>query len=330
MALYVEQLSCHRVGRPESELLSSELIPLLESAAYLEKVAPEVLGEEVVSGKGRPPWLWGVDIAQSREPHGLVLIVGPSNYPLFLPGSQALFALAAGNAVLLKPAPGTAPLMRMMAQDLPEGLLTVLSEEPEEVGRALGGVDKVVMTGSEATGRAILPEAAKNLVPAVAELSGCDLLWAHPEANLELVAQALAFGLSLNDGRTCMAPRRLLLPSSWKGRFGSRLQHYLSRYPEVSLERDFEEGKALVGSRERGPLVISELESEHELWREGAFTSVAVAAFVGGLEEASPYLESSDSALTCALFGPEDWALQVSLKSAGGSSRDQRSYRPDR
>ncbi len=73
------------------------------------------------------------------------------------------------------------------------------------------GVDKVFLTGSAATGTAVLHQLAPHLTPAVMELSGCDAVFVLPGADLDRTVAALAFGLRLNGSATCMAPRRLFL-----------------------------------------------------------------------------------------------------------------------
>jgi acyl-CoA reductase-like NAD-dependent aldehyde dehydrogenase len=84
----------------------------------------------------------------------------------------------------------------------------------DEAGRAAlaAGPDKVLLTGSAATGRAVLRDAAGRLIPVTAELSGCDALFVLPGADLERVARAIRFGLTLNGGATCIAPRRVFVP----------------------------------------------------------------------------------------------------------------------
>jgi len=159
-----------------------------------------------------------VEAEVRREPLGLVLILAPANNLLFLPGAQTAQALAAGNAVLWKPGwGGTAAagafLALTRAAGLPPGLLTVLPEEPEAAREAIAaGVDKVLLTGSAATGREVLPELGRRLIPAVAELSGDDPLFVLPGADLDRVARALRFGRTLNHGETCIAPRRVFVP----------------------------------------------------------------------------------------------------------------------
>ena len=110
----------------------------------------------------RPLWLVGSKVELRREPRGVVLVIGPSNYPLLLPGVQVLQALVAGNAVLLKPGAGAGPAAQVVADQLaaaglPDGLLQVLGEEVAQATSAMAhGVDLVLLTGSLATGRAVL------------------------------------------------------------------------------------------------------------------------------------------------------------------------------
>ncbi len=89
-----------------AETLAGELIPLADACRFVENQAGKILSPRRLSRRGRPMWLRGVSVEIRREPFGIVLVVGASNYPLFLPGVQALQALVAGNAVLIKPGLG--------------------------------------------------------------------------------------------------------------------------------------------------------------------------------------------------------------------------------
>ncbi|RYD36610.1 MAG: aldehyde dehydrogenase family protein, partial [Verrucomicrobiaceae bacterium] len=93
--------------RPLAEKLVSEVLPLADACQWLERNAARVLAPRLHGAKGRPLWLHGMDFEVRRRPFGTVLIIGPGNYPLFLPAVHTLHALVAGNAVRLKPAPGT-------------------------------------------------------------------------------------------------------------------------------------------------------------------------------------------------------------------------------
>jgi acyl-CoA reductase-like NAD-dependent aldehyde dehydrogenase len=171
----------------------------------------------------------------------VVQILAPGNYPLFLPGVQLLQALVAGNAVLLKPAPGcTAPLATLstLLEDagLPSQLVQLLGEDVAGARAAIvQGVERVVLTGSAETGRAVLADLAPQLTPATLELSGNDAVFVLPGADLDLVADALAFGLRLNGGATCIAPRRVFVPQAQSAELERRLRSRLAGLPPVPV-----------------------------------------------------------------------------------------------
>jgi acyl-CoA reductase-like NAD-dependent aldehyde dehydrogenase len=171
----------------------------------------------------------------------LVLILAPFNYPLFLPGVQAIQALAAGNAVLWKPGKGglgaahaLAGLLRETGLD--ERLVRVLPASDDAGRSALAaGPDKVLLTGSAATGRAVLRDCAGRLIPVTAELSGCDALFVLPGADLDRVARALRFGRTLNGGATCIAPRRVFVPRGLARELEERLTAALGEFPGLPV-----------------------------------------------------------------------------------------------
>ena len=205
------------VDRRAADTLVAEVLPLAEAARFLVREAPRILASRPAAGR-RPMWLAGVSATIRREPLGVVLVLAPSNYPLFLPGAQVLQALAAGNAVCVKPAPGCSAPMRALAAllaeaGLPPGLLRVLGEgQAAGVAAVRAGFDRILLTGSAETGARVLADAASALTPATMELSGSDAVFVLDGADLDLVARSLAYGLRLNGGATCIAPRRVFVP----------------------------------------------------------------------------------------------------------------------
>jgi acyl-CoA reductase-like NAD-dependent aldehyde dehydrogenase len=203
--------------RPLTEKLTSEVLPLADACRWLERNAAKVLAPRRHGLRGRPLWLGGVSFKVQRQPLGTVLVIGPGNYPLFLPGVHALHALAAGNAVLLKPAPATRPVALLFANlirdaGLDPTLLTTLPEATEAASDAIrDGVDKVIFTGSSENGHDVLAALARTNTPSVMELSGEDPVIVLADADIDLVVRALRFGTQLNDGNTCIAPRRLIV-----------------------------------------------------------------------------------------------------------------------
>ena len=210
--------------RSQADTLVTELLPLLEAVKYLERRAQNILAPRKLGNARRPLWLTGVGAEIHRAPLGHVLVIGPANFPLFLPGAQTVQALAAGNAVTWKPGAGGQRVALLVAQalragGLPRGVLHVTDESVEAGQSALAQrPDKVVFTGSFDSGRTVLHALAESATPAVMELSGVDAVVVLPSADLALTAKAIAFGLRLNGAEVCMSPRRLVAtPATMRG-----------------------------------------------------------------------------------------------------------------
>jgi len=107
-----------RLARAQADTLVTELLPLLDACKFLEREAKRLLAPRKLGRGGRPFWLGGVAAEIYREPIGHVLVIGPGNFPLFLPGVQVLQALAAGNAVTLKPGVGGAVFAELVLRHL--------------------------------------------------------------------------------------------------------------------------------------------------------------------------------------------------------------------
>ena len=229
--------------RTRADSLTTEIIPLAEACRFLELEAKRTLAPRRLPTRGRPLWLGGVDIELRREPLGVVLIIGPSNYPLFLPGVQALQALVAGNAVIVKPGSGGRVVMEALARlanhaGLPADVLTVLDETVESARGAIrSGVDKVVITGSVESGKSVLRAAAESLTPVIAELSGDDPVFVLPGADVRRAIAAIRFGIELNGGQTCIAPRRVIASSEFAAPIREALGHVISVI-EVATEEE--------------------------------------------------------------------------------------------
>ena len=251
---------CNRAN--VAETLAAEVLPVADACRFLEKTALSTLKSKRLSGRGRSVWLRGVSVELQRDPFGVVLIVAPSNYPLMLPGIQAIQALVAGNAVLWKPAAGCAAAGHALRQmfvgaGLDGRLLTILPDTIEATQHAVeAGVDKVVLTGSVPTGRAIQSLLTDKLTPSTVELSGCDAMFVTPTADLDRAARCLVMGLMFNGSRTCIAPRRVFVDKAMVSQFQERLLSTLrARVPSPPREtcedtHDLHSGERV---RVRGP-----------------------------------------------------------------------------
>ena len=203
--------------RNRADTQAAEILPLLAACKFLEREAPQILATRHLGRRGLPFWLSGVQASIERVPFGSILIIAPANYPLFLPGVQAIQALAAGNSVVWKPGRNGALIAQLFAEictqaGLPAHLLRVTDDSIATASSEIAAHPaKIIFTGSSIAGRAVLALAAEQAIPVVAELSGCDTVFALPSADPQHLASALTFGMRLNGSATCMAPRRLIL-----------------------------------------------------------------------------------------------------------------------
>jgi succinate-semialdehyde dehydrogenase/glutarate-semialdehyde dehydrogenase len=152
-----------------------------------------------------------------RHPRGVVGIIAPWNYPLTLAVSDAIPALVAGNAVVLKPDTQTA-LTALRALELftragvPEGLVQVVLGEGPVVGAALvDHVDYVCFTGSTATGRLVAQQAGRRLIGASLELGGKNPLYVAQDADLERAAEGAVRACFASTGQLCISAERMYL-----------------------------------------------------------------------------------------------------------------------
>ena len=151
-----------------------------------------------------------------REPHGVIGIISPWNYPFSIPTTEVVAALAMGNAVVLKPSELT-PLCSLRLQvmlrqaGLPEGVLEIV------IGNGSAGapliasrepVDKIVFTGSVRTGKQVAQQAAAKLIPVVLELGGKDPMIVLEDADVEVASSAAVWGAFVNAGQTCLSVER--------------------------------------------------------------------------------------------------------------------------
>lgn len=153
-----------------------------------------------------------------RKPVGVIGSVTPWNFPLMIAIWHVVPALRAGNTVVLKPSPMT-PLATLRMVDLaqtvlPKGVLNIVTGDDIEfqLGAAMTrhpGIDKIVFTGSSATGRQVMRTAADTLKRLTLELGGNDAGIVLPDAEPAAIAEGLFWGAFINNGQTCAALKRL-------------------------------------------------------------------------------------------------------------------------
>ena len=199
-------------GKPAVEALVTEVLVVLDAARFLIDNAFAILREEKL-----PHGNLALKTKSGRilhEPYGVIGIISPWNYPFSIPATEAMAALVAGNAVVLKPSELT-PLIALELQALlreagvPDDIFQVLPGEGE-TGAALVGseIDKLVFTGSVATGRRIAQIAAERLLPVVLELGGKDPMLVLEDADVDVASSGAVWGAFVNAGQTCLSVER--------------------------------------------------------------------------------------------------------------------------
>ncbi|MFJ9562836.1 aldehyde dehydrogenase family protein [Streptomyces fuscichromogenes] len=153
------------------------------------------------------------------EPLGVVLVIGPWNYPLYLTLGPLVGALAAGNCAIVKPSEHAPATSRLLAELLPAYVdpeaVAVVEGAAEETRALLDeGLDHVLFTGGARTGRAVMEAAARHLTPVTLELGGKCPAIVTRHADLEVAGRRIVWGKLLNSGQTCIAPDYVLVEDS--------------------------------------------------------------------------------------------------------------------
>ncbi len=179
---------------------------------FWAKHAPDYLADEKVRTSN--PFVLGRKLVVRYRPVGVVGVIGPWNYPLTNSFGDAIPALAAGNAVLLKPSEVT-PLTSLLLADglrecgMPEHVLQIAVGGPDTGTAVIDEANFVMFTGSTATGKKVMARAAETLTPVALELGGKDPMIVLADADIERAANAATYYSMQNGGQTCVSVERV-------------------------------------------------------------------------------------------------------------------------
>ncbi|MFT4021512.1 MAG: coniferyl aldehyde dehydrogenase [Acinetobacter sp.] len=179
------------------------------------------------------------------QPKGVVGIVVPWNYPLFLAIGPLAQALAAGNRVMLKMSEFTPTfsslLQTLIQQTFPAEIVTVITGDAE-IAQTFTSLpfDHLLFTGATEIGRHVMRSAAENLTPVTLELGGKSPAIIGKNADLLESARRIAFGKAINSGQTCVAPDYVFVPQSLEQEFIQHYQHIILQfYPKIENNPDY-------------------------------------------------------------------------------------------
>jgi aldehyde dehydrogenase (NAD+) len=214
------------VGKPRLEAWIAEVGFMVKEVGHTIKhlaawTKPERVPTPVIIQPGRSE--------VHREPLGVVLVIGPWNYPFQLVMSPLVGAIAAGNTVVLKPsevAPHTSALIaRLVPQYLdPDAVAVVEGGIPETSALLEQRFDHVFYTGNGYVGRIVMTAAAKHLTPVTLELGGKSPCIVDRSADLDVAARRIVFGKFYNAGQTCVAPDYVLADASIRDRLLDKMR----------------------------------------------------------------------------------------------------------
>jgi coniferyl-aldehyde dehydrogenase len=186
------------------------------------------------------------------QPLGVVGIIVPWNYPLFLAVSPLAAALAAGNRAMIKMSeftPRTGALLASLVQRyFPQGEVAVVLGDAD-AGAAFARLpfDHLLFTGSTVVGRHIMHAAADNLTPVTLELGGKSPAIVGPDCSLAKAAERIAVGKLMNAGQTCIAPDYALVPAGQEPAFVAALRAVVAKmYPRIDDTPDY---SAIINAR---------------------------------------------------------------------------------
>jgi acyl-CoA reductase-like NAD-dependent aldehyde dehydrogenase len=323
-------------GKPTPEAHLVEIFPALESLKHLALHAEELLREDALESE--VVLFAHKECRLSYAPLGVVLVITPWNYPFSISLSGVATALAAGNTVVLKPAPATTLVGLKIGElfqraGVPEGVVNVVSVDDSLAPSLVEDprVSKVVFTGSVATGKRVMAAASKNVTPVVLELGGKDAAVVARDADLDRAARGIVWGAFMNAGQTCASVERVYVEKAVAEPFIARVVEETRKLrvgdpegPEVdvgpmTLERQrrivedhvadaVAHGAKILagGTRLEGPgfffppTVLTDCDHTMRIMREETFGPVLPIMAVPSLEEAVRLANDSPYGLTAS------------------------------
>ncbi len=331
-------------GKPRIEAINSDIIAALGVLDFTKGAIKRILHPYRIR-MGRMGFilrLLGRFSYIYPKPVGVVGIISPWNYPFGIPFSQILMAIAAGNAVILKPSSDT-PLTALRMQEIlvgagfPKDLLQVVVGSGSGVGAKLveSGVDRIIFTGSTAVWREIMQRANQRLTPVTLELGGKDPMIIFADADMGRAVAAATWAAFLNSGQTCVGVKRIYVERPVYAEFLARLKEQAEHLkqgwgwddPDVSVgalinaravtdmerhvQRAIEQGaKVLVGGHRnptlRGnffePTVLVDVTQDMDSVRQEIFGPIVVVLPFDSEQEAIRLANDSDFALSGSVW----------------------------
>jgi len=305
-----------------------------------------------------PMALFGTRSWIHHEPKGVVLIIGPWNYPFQLVIAPLIAAIAAGNCVVCKPSELTphtsALLVELLGAVFPEEEIAVVEGGPAEAQRLLAlPFDHFFFTGSTRVGRIVAEAAARHLASSTLELGGKSPAVVDDSADLALAARRIVWGKFVNGGQTCIAPDYVLVSERRKAQLVEELRREIGerygaseddrrRSPDLCRiinARNFDRLKKMLddtvrqgarveigGGSDAGelyiaPTVLTGVAAEAPVMAEEIFGPILPVLTYQQLDEVPPFITARDKPLALYVFAGDRRAIDAVIDNttAGGT-----------
>ena len=304
-------------------------------------------------------WLFQPGTAEIvPQPLGVVGIIGPWNYPFQLLVAPLVYALAAGNRVLLKPSEFVPRISALVAdvvrECFPEDQVAVV-DGGADLAAAFSSLpfDLLFFTGSTRVGRHVMRAAAENLTPVVLELGGKSPALVTPGASVPSAAVSIMTGKLFNAGQTCIAPDYALVPRDARDAFVVACKAAAARlYPTMAANDDYTAvvndahrarlralvedargkgatvvplapaGESFEGLPKLAPVLLLDVDDGMDVMREEIFGPILPVVPYGGLDEAISYVNDRPRPLALYPFGDDAAVLDdvIARTVSGGVS----------
>ena len=316
------------LGKPAQESWVTEISFVSSTAAHNRKHLARWMKRRRVRTPllGQPGRSW-----LQPEPLGVVLVIGPWNYPLQLALAGLAAAVAAGNCVVLKPselAPATSALLaRLVPRYLDEECIRVVEGGiPETTALLELPFDHILYTGNGAVGRIVMAAAAKNLTPVTLELGGKSPCVVLPDADLEIAARRIAWGKFTNAGQTCIAPDYILTDEGTEALLVPRLADAIEKmfgadpatsdsYGRIINRRHFDRLSNLLGSGDVAsggqadrdalyiePTILTGVSAKSAVMQEEIFGPILPVLRTATLDDAIHFIRQGEKPLAAYVF----------------------------
>ena len=324
------------LGRPVLECNMLEIVPSIGEALT------QLKGVDKWSKPEKPPFnfnFFAMKPVIRKEPKGVVLIISPFNYPLWLSLGPLAGAIASGNCALIKPAestPHTSALMtELVHKYLDNDVVRVVNGAVPETTKILElQWDHILYTGGGRVAKIVATAAAKHLTPITLELGGKSPVIVDPECDLKTAAKRILWGKCVNAGQTCVAPDYILVPRDFQDTFVNALKEaYEEFYPDSkraaapdSYSRivtpqafnrikgllDNTDGKIAIGGNVNAedkfiePTIVKDVGASDSLMSEEIFGPVLPIVPVDNIDEAIKFVNERDHPLALYVFSQND------------------------